>query len=170
MNAGLRLFLMGGDELMKAISLWQPWASAIARGAKYIETRRWATNYRGPLAIHAAKHENHSELIAIASDWSWCAALGWKKSDPTHPWERIPFGAIVATCTLAACLCVEDIPIKELDALRFRGGHGFDSWTERMMGDFSPGRFGWVLTNVKPLENPIPYRGAQGLFNVEISL
>lgn len=33
---------------MKAISLWQPWASAIAVGAKRVETRSWATKYRGP--------------------------------------------------------------------------------------------------------------------------
>ncbi len=38
---------------MKALSLWQPWASLIALGVKTIETRSWATNYRGPLAIHA---------------------------------------------------------------------------------------------------------------------
>ncbi len=39
---------------MKAITLWQPWASLVAIGAKTIETRSWATSYRGPLAIHAA--------------------------------------------------------------------------------------------------------------------
>ena len=38
----------GGDD-MKAPSLWQPWASAIAVGAKRVETRSWPTNYRGPL-------------------------------------------------------------------------------------------------------------------------
>src|SRR3546814_21127441 len=40
---------------VKAISLWQPWASAIALGHKSIETRHWPTKYRGELAIHAAK-------------------------------------------------------------------------------------------------------------------
>lgn len=28
---------------MRALSLWQPWASAIAAGAKKIETRGWST-------------------------------------------------------------------------------------------------------------------------------
>lgn len=36
---------------MKALSLHQPWASLIAQGKKTIETRRWATSYRGPLLI-----------------------------------------------------------------------------------------------------------------------
>ena len=40
---------------MKAISLHQPWASAVAIGIKTHETRSWRTNYLGPLAIHAAK-------------------------------------------------------------------------------------------------------------------
>jgi len=30
---------------MKTISLWQPWASAVAVGSKTIETRHWPTNY-----------------------------------------------------------------------------------------------------------------------------
>ncbi len=42
---------------MKAISLWQPWASAIGPHPeqKHLETRSWQTPYRGWLAIHAAK-------------------------------------------------------------------------------------------------------------------
>src|SRR3546814_15511313 len=39
---------------VKAISLWQPLASAIALGHTSIETRHWPTKYRGELAIHAA--------------------------------------------------------------------------------------------------------------------
>ena len=40
---------------MKALSLWQPHAQAIAAGLKPYETRHWPTRYRGPIAIHAAK-------------------------------------------------------------------------------------------------------------------
>lgn len=39
---------------MKAITIWQPWASLIACGVKQYETRSWPTKYRGPIAIHAA--------------------------------------------------------------------------------------------------------------------
>lgn len=31
-----------------AISLWQPWATLMAIGAKTIETRSWSTRHRGP--------------------------------------------------------------------------------------------------------------------------
>ena len=39
---------------MKVLTLTQPWATLVAIGAKRIETRSWATKYRGPLLIHAA--------------------------------------------------------------------------------------------------------------------
>ena len=40
---------------MRAVSLWQPWASLIADGRKKVETRHWPMHYRGPLAIHATQ-------------------------------------------------------------------------------------------------------------------
>jgi len=40
---------------MKALSIRQPWAWAILNLGKDIENRKWKTNYRGPLLIHAAK-------------------------------------------------------------------------------------------------------------------
>lgn len=43
---------------MKAISVKQPWVNMIARGKKTIETRTWATSYRGPLLIVSSKVPN----------------------------------------------------------------------------------------------------------------
>lgn len=40
---------------MKAISIKEPYASAIRRGEKTIETRTWTTNYRGKLLLCASK-------------------------------------------------------------------------------------------------------------------
>lgn len=42
-------------QTIKAITILQPWASAIVRGVKRYETRSWATSYRGIIAIHAGK-------------------------------------------------------------------------------------------------------------------
>lgn len=39
---------------VKAISLWQPWATLVAVGAKTIETRNRRTSNSGRIAIHAA--------------------------------------------------------------------------------------------------------------------
>jgi len=47
---------------MRAISLHQPWASMIARGDKTIETRYWATSYRGDLLICSTKKPEYPGL------------------------------------------------------------------------------------------------------------
>lgn len=39
---------------MRALTIWQPYASLFPAGAKKFETRSWRTDYRGPIAIHAA--------------------------------------------------------------------------------------------------------------------
>lgn len=41
---------------MKALSVKQPWANLIASGRKTIETRTWATEYRGEILIASTKH------------------------------------------------------------------------------------------------------------------
>lgn len=40
---------------MRILTLRQPWASLVAIGEKTVENRRWATSYRGPIAIHAGE-------------------------------------------------------------------------------------------------------------------
>ena len=40
---------------MKCLSIQQPWANLIINHGKPVENRTWATGYRGPLLIHAAK-------------------------------------------------------------------------------------------------------------------
>jgi len=40
---------------MKALSVRQPWANMIAAGDKTIETRTWATDYRGDLLIVSSR-------------------------------------------------------------------------------------------------------------------
>jgi hypothetical protein len=157
---------------VKAISLWQPWATAIAVGSKRIETRDWSTAYRGLIAIHAAKRLRKEELLRFGSCWNWCGALaplGKRMGDRQYLWDLLPFGAIVATARLVDCRPTDSFTQGELDLPRYPAAektNTFLSWTERQMGDFVLGRFGWVLEEVQPTRWPIPYKGAQGLFNV----
>jgi len=54
---------------MKALSVKQPWANLIAAGEKAIETRTWATDYRGPILIvssRSPKIEPAGFALAIA--------------------------------------------------------------------------------------------------------
>lgn len=48
---------------MKALSVKQPWASLICLGLKTIETRKWATEYRGKLLIVAAKGDDEAAMV-----------------------------------------------------------------------------------------------------------
>lgn len=40
---------------MKALSIKEPWITAIAEGKKTIETRTWQTTYRGPILLVGSK-------------------------------------------------------------------------------------------------------------------
>lgn len=149
---------------MKAISLWQPWASAVANGSKLIETRSWATSYRGPLAIHAASRRNIEELSYYGACWNWCGALGVVMGC-AKLYDTLPFGAIVAVVELVDCRPTDSFTVGQLD----RGRHCSTNvycWTERQMGDFTPGRFGWVFTKPRKLPKPIPFKGRQRLFYI----
>jgi hypothetical protein len=43
------------SDAVPALTVLQPWAHLVASGIKTIETRTWATSYRGPLLIHAGQ-------------------------------------------------------------------------------------------------------------------
>jgi len=149
---------------MRAISLWQPWATAIAVGAKRIETRDWATSYRGPLAIHAARRLVRSELLMHRSMPTWRAALNFPPNVMLEGW--LPFGSIVATARLVDCVLTQKVSSEILDAQRSRPGGYYPDWhwVERDMGNYTPGRWAWILEDVRPIEIPIPHVGRQGFF------
>jgi len=72
---------------MKALSLWQPWASLIYDGRKTIETRHWELLHRGPLAIHAA----------MKVDREACEDFGYDAL-------TIPRGAILCIVAVHGCV------------------------------------------------------------------
>lgn len=137
---------------MKALSLWQPWASAIALGIKHNETRSWTTNHRGPLAIHASRKESPDgrelfEQLMQRGDFYYPM-----EKAGIHSWSMLPKGAIVAVVNLVDVARTHDV---------------FPNGLEEMLGDYTPGRFAWQFTNeVHALEKPYFIKGAQGLFNV----
>lgn len=122
--------------------------------------------------IHAAKRKNVSELMHYHACWNWIGAMrpiGWSwGKGHGHDIDELPFGALVATCTLIDCRPTDSFTLAELHARRRPAGEFGDSydWTEHQMGNFELGRFGWVLADVKPLAAPIPFKGMQGLFDV----
>ena len=128
--------------------MWQPYASAIAYGQKCIETRGFDTRYRGPLLIHAA-----------LKDAPQCRTVHRWATDRGLLPAKIPYGAIVAYTELVATYTTDQL----------RDVIGVTT-VERQFGDFTTGRFGWRLANVKRFAEPIPWKGSQGFFNVPESM
>jgi hypothetical protein len=122
-----------------------------ACGRKRFETRGWATAYRGPLAIHAAK-----KLIAAPGEELDEILIDQFGAD----WRMtLPRGAIIATTHLVACHKTE-----ALESLTWLPQA--KATEEKAQGDFSPGRYAWEIFGLVPLAPPIPWRGRQGLFDV----
>ncbi len=153
---------------MKCISLWQPWATLVAVGAKRNETRSWPTTHRGPLAIHAAKQWTR-ELESLCFTKPFLAALRPNEADADRVMvERLMAarGHIVAVVDVLDCVAVGDAGTR-------RGSVFFgnplvpppDS-TEFAFGDYTPGRFMWITGNVRRLATPVPFVGRQGFFEV----
>ena len=137
---------------MKALSLWQPHAQAIALGFKPWETRDWATSYRGPLAIHASKRrwDDTGEWHARAR-----LLLGTRGALGT-----MPYGAVVCVVDLVDCVATSRLRgvIPEKD----------EFWGDFSDGERGGGRYAFRLENVRVLSSPYPVRGQQGFFEVDV--
>ncbi len=64
-----------------------------------------------------------------------------------YTWDNLPFGCAVCVARLVACIPTRAIP-----------------QNERQFGNFQPNRYAWKLENVRLFDQPIPARGAQGLW------
>lgn len=145
---------------MKALTLTQPWATLVAIGGKRIETRSWKTDYRGPLAIHAAKGWT-KEVVDLAMRREPFRSVLTAAGYPLF--SLLPRGCVVATCELVDCRTTDLLTDR---TAAYTDGPG-RSWPlddqERAFGDFTPGRYAWLLANVQPLPKPVPARGALSL-------
>jgi hypothetical protein len=137
---------------MKALTLWQPWASLIAWGEKQYETRGYGIAHRGTLAIHAGLMSDSVELVKLNSVYREAFERAGIKVDLGLD---IPRGCV---------LCVVD-----LTAVEFTDGLEI-SQEEEAFGDYSHGRYAWKLENLRVLINPIPARGYQGLWEWPIAI
>jgi hypothetical protein len=156
----------GDPAGVKAISLQQPWATLVAMGLKQVETRSWSTKHRGRLAIHATKklpgswHPFRDEHFIEALEPA-CGLNEFGVPDLS----KLPTGAVVAFVDV---LDVIDT-VEQVDALEeFVAIGDMDARElarELAFGDFTPGRFAWVLGHVTPLRPPgFAFRGAQRLW------
>jgi hypothetical protein len=169
---------------MKALTLTQPWASLVAIGAKRIETRSWSTSYRGPLAIHAAKgFPNDARRLCMQEPFRYALFADLPSDGPFRDKVNdLPLGEIVAVCRLTAVhrvICTPSIP-PQLKMFAFDDTLSAPRSTkqvmlppdkpERSFGDYSPGRFAWILADVRRLKHTVPAKGMLGLWEMPLEL
>lgn len=130
---------------MKAITVYQPWASLLASGMKQYETRSWKTDYRGPIAIHAGKK------AFLSSNVSFLVLEEFNRRFP-QGMDMLPLGCIVATAELVACHKVDKAFLQTLTE------------TERLLGDYMLGRYAWEFSDMMAID-PIPTKGFMKLWN-----
>lgn len=133
---------------MKALTVCQPWATAILTLGKAVENRTWSTPYRGPLAIHAGKSRR------------------WYDAEDPEDWpdlygvELPPLESLTLGCVLGVVDLLDCVPLAELGR-RYPDLRGH-AWAE--------GPVCWVLANPRLLAEPVPYSGQQGLWQISDGL
>jgi activating signal cointegrator 1 len=121
-------------------------------GIKTIETRSWATSYRGDLLIHASMSKK-AALITGEDPF--------KKYIPDF--RALSFGSIIGKVVL--------VDVLPTGSLHYSASHiNRLTMEERIFGDYSANRWAWILEDPVEFEKPIPYKGTLGLWEAGIDL
>jgi hypothetical protein len=144
--------------IIPAISLWQPHASLLfvedPALRKHNETRlgRLPGRCRGVrVAIHATLAIPRRLPAGLPDPHAVAVqAFGWE-------WRQsLPRGAIIGTLVFTDC-----VPSEEAEPF---------SESDRIAGNWGPGRFIWRVAEPALLAEPVPTRGRQGWFKVDVDL
>lgn len=139
---------------MKALTLWQPWASLVAEGVNSHETRHWPPPRAlggERLAIHAARR-----AIDLAVVRTLQLPAGWV--------EELPQGKVVAVVTVVDALEVVGPGFEHGTVLARHADGREEQLVAERFGDYGAGRWIWRLADVVKLDEPVPVRGRQGIW------
>lgn len=135
---------------MKALTLTQPWATLVILGVKGWETRSWwprGIEIGDRIAIHAAKGWTRDD-IDFAFDLAARDIL--PRALHAEPDTDLPRGAVLGTVVFTGYRPTVGMVPGEIEA---------------MLGDYSPGRWAWGLVSPRAFREPIPAKGALGLWD-----
>lgn len=150
---------------MKALSIRQPWASLIVKGApifksvdnsdgssrvefaglvfKNIENRQWYTDFRGRIYVHASKKpDDFIETMRWLGEHIGLAPFACMLLSSE---EYSPRGCIIGEVDMIDCVAESKSP-------------------------WFVGKYGFVLSNPQVYEKPIPCRGKLGLFEAQTNI
>lgn len=173
---------------MKAISLWQPWASLIACGAKRYETRDWPPPSKligQRIAIHAAKKID-KEAAGLAEQLLY-TQRGGRLSNELYAsikgtpdrlmgkfgMAHMPIGCVVCTAVLVAAFQLgeqaEGTVVPAASVICVMARRPFPPcFTVRYdnFGNYAPGRWAWLLDDVQVLHPPPAAKGERKFFEL----
>lgn len=132
--------------MIKAITLYQPWAEAIMMGLKHYETRSWGTKYRGRLVIHAAAGPPMEDAMWHLQDL--CAQHGCE----------IPVGYQLRRGEVLGVVDLVDCVQMTPELIAKQGP------TERALGDWQVGRWAWKVKNPREVNERTPWKGMQRIW------
>ena len=137
----------------RALTLWEPWATLLVSGVKHVETRDWDTAYRGPLLITASKPSSESRRVFQAQ---MNEPMTVRALEAAGVWP-VQGPALVGVVDLASTFRMgrKTPPVSEL---------------EQHLGNWTPGRFAWHVTNPVRFASQVACRGRQGLWVPEREL
>lgn len=139
---------------MKALTLWPEWAYAICHLGKRVENRGWtptgASLPGGRLLIHAGKHVGGRPGAHARYEGQLAVAEMWERE---HPGEKLSGGRFRAIGECPTSAIVAAVRVVDADS-------------EQRTGWDVPGQWHWRLADVVVLPEPVPCRGAQGLWTV----
>jgi hypothetical protein len=133
---------------VRQLTVWQPWASALALGLKRYETRTWRTHYTGLIAIHAGRWAPRHVVLDLLAALADTEALRAFRTDIVE--ARLPTGVVLGVRPLLRCT-----PTEELQP--------WVSVAERNLGDWTPGRWAWEFGDPVPCAAGYRCHGWQGL-------
>ncbi|WEF52528.1 hypothetical protein AFIC_001019 [[Pseudomonas] carboxydohydrogena] len=156
----------GIEPGMKALTIWQPWASLIIMLAKPYEFRGWNFTDRPNLAklvgrrivIHAAARQPKAdELEDILDRFDAGESSLLPSARPFVEWQLQSLREtkkIAAPVSAALGTAVIGEPVNVLKLFP-------DEDPDRL----DPSMYGWPMTDVRQFPEPIPAAGAQGFWN-----
>lgn len=143
--------------IIKAITLHQPWASFFVAGVKTIETRHWQPSENqlkigDYLAIHAGKTTDYTSLKHLITN-----VFGLKKRlidvYGDDYLNEMPEGKVLCVCRFGGVSVAHKLVTNPME------------WA---LGNYGHDRFAWHLPIHVILTPPIPARGQQAIWEVEI--
>lgn len=134
----MQIFYNYCGDVMKVLSIKEPYASLIMMNIKKIETRSFKTKYRGKLYIHASLSDSYknNELSKIVTPL---------------------YGKILCKCKLIDCVLMTEDFVEKIKN---------ENPMEYKCGLYEVGRYAWILDDIEVI-TPIDAKGKLGIWNFE---